>query len=166
MTPNLPPALAQLIAPIFHAEAATIYAASVEPLIASHVAQAKDEMCRVAVACFASYGLVDPPAQDAPAAPTKQHIIAAGERGDRHDQYVATFRAKYPSGERELCNMIERFPGGTKLNRPQMDAIKRHFGMGTRSLLLPPMMREIGCRDDGSGEWTTPVLRLVNTGNF
>ena len=160
MTPNLPQSLAQLIPPIFHAEAAAAYAASVEPLIASHVERAKDEMSRSIVAYVASYGLVEPPAEGAPAAPSK-HIIAAGERGHRHDQYVATFRAKFPNGERELRNMIECFPGGHKISRAQMDIIKRHFGMGTRSLLLPPMMREIGCRDDGSGEWNTPVLRIL-----
>ena len=84
MTPNLPNSLAQLIPPIFHAEAAAAYAASVEPLIASHVERAKDEMSRSIVAYVASYGLVEPPAEGAPAAPSK-HIIAAGERGGAQD---------------------------------------------------------------------------------
>ena len=171
MTTNLPASLANLIPSIWHAQVSEAYAALVEQLVASRVAQAKEDILRSIVAHVASYGLVESPpqvelAQDEPAAVSKQHIIAAGERGVYHDQYVATFRAKFPNGERELREMIECFPGGAKLNRAQMDAIKGHFGMGERSLLLSPMLRELGCRDDSRGMWTTPVLRNSPTNGF
>lgn len=173
MTPNLPLSLAKLIPTMFHVEAEaalvahveTLVASSVEKLLASHVERAKDDILRSIVAHVASYELAKAPTQEAPAAPVKQHI-AAGERGVHHQQYVATFRAKFPNGERELRDMIYRFPGGTKLSRMEMDEIKRHFGMGTRSLLLSPMLRELGCRDDLRGMWITPVLRNLRIGGF
>jgi hypothetical protein len=165
MTPNLPLSLAQLIPTMFHVEAEAALVAHVENLLASRVELAKEDLLRSIVAHVASYGLAEPPTQEAPPVPVKQHI-AAGERGVNHEQYVATFRAKFPNGERELRGMLYRFPPGTKLSRMEMDEIKRHFGMGARSLLLSPMLRDLGCRDDSRGQWITPVLRTVCTGGF
>ena len=158
MTTNLPAELSALIPTIMHAKVAAAY----EPLIASRVAQAKEDILRSIVAHVASYGLVESATQAVPPAPSN-HCIAVGERGVHHDHYVATFRAKFPNGEHELRGMIEYFPGGTELNRGQMNAMKGHFGMGERSLLLAPMLRELGCRDDSRGIWTTPVLRIESS---
>ena len=161
MPHSLPPSLAQFIAVVWQTQAAAAYAAAVELLIASHVEQEKDNMRRSVVALLD--GLGESPTQDAPLAPNKLQRIAGGKRGVYHDQYVATFRAKFPNGESDLRNICDHFPGGTKLSQVQMDIIKRHFGMGVRSLLLAPMLRELGFYDDSRGQWTTPVLRIVPT---
>jgi len=177
MTTNLPASISALIPIILHTKVAAAYAAAVEPLIASHVEQAKEDILRGAVAYFASYGLVESPApvatapvattqdaptQDAPAAVLKKHIVS-GERGVLHDQFLATFRAKFPNGERELCQMIDCYPAGAMMSREHINAIKEHFGMGERSTLLSPMLRHLGCRYDSRGMWITPVLRIESS---
>ena len=168
MTTNLPASISALIPIILHAKVAAAYAAAVEPLIASHVEQAKEDILRGMVGYVASYGLVESPApvettQDAPAPdePTalfKHRAIESGDRGFYHDKYVATFRAKFPNGERELREMIECYPPGGTVSRAHIYVIKSHFGMGERSLLLSPMLRELRCHTNMHGDWTTPVL--------
>jgi hypothetical protein len=166
MTTNLPASLAQFIPTMFHVEAKVALDAYVNQTIVSNAERTKEDILRGIVAYLASHGLEESATQAAFPASPKQHVIATGNFGVRHAQYVSTFRAKFPNGERELRDMIESFPPGTEISRTAYDAIKRHFGMGNRAVLLPPMMRELGCRDDSWATWTTPVLRIVRTGNF
>ena len=166
MTTNLPASLAQFIPTMFHVEAKAALDAYVNQTIASNLERTKEHVLRGIVAYVAGYGLEKSETQAALLEPINHHI-AGGERGIYHDKYVATFRGKFPKGEREIQNVIDSFPPGTEISREQMNELKTRFQMGVRSLLLSPMLRELGCRDDGrTGRWTTPVLRIVRTGNF
>jgi hypothetical protein len=166
MTTNLPASLAKFIPSMFHVEAKAALDAYVNQTIASNLERTKEGILRGIVAYVASHdAMCGTPEEALPSSP-KQHVITAGGFGVRHAQYVSTFRATFPSGERELRDMIDSFPPGTQISRTAYEAIKRHFGMGNRAVLLPPMMRELGCRDDSWATWTTPVLRIVRAGNF
>jgi hypothetical protein len=167
MTTNLPASISALIPVILHAKVAAAYAETVESLIASHVDQAKEDILRGIVGYVASYGLVESPApvattQDALGAVLKKHIVS-GERGVLHDQFLATFRAKFPNGEREMREMINCYPPGATMGREHINAIKLHFCMGERSTLLSPVLRHLGCRYDSRGMWITPVLRIEDS---
>lgn len=166
MITNLPPFLAQFIPTMCHVEAKVALDRYVDQTIALNVERTKEGILRGIIAYLASHDeMCVTPEESLPSSP-KQHVIMAGGFGVRHAKYVSTFRATYPSGERELRDMIDSFAPGTQISRTAYEAIKRHFGMGDRAVLLPPMMRELGCRDDSWATWTTPVLRIVHTGNF
>ena len=165
MTPNLPLSLALFIPTKDHVEAEKALVAHVEQIVSSRVEEAKDCILRGVVAYLAGYEL-QPPPDEAPTASPQRTRIEPGERGEKHAQYVATFRSLYPNGERELANMLNAYPPGTVLTPAQHFQIKNHFQMGTRSLLLAPMLRELGCRENRSGRWITPILRISTTGGF
>jgi hypothetical protein len=166
MTSNLPASLAQFIPTMFHVEAKAALDAYVNQTIASNAERTKEDILRGIVAYVAGHGLGNVETQEQPFN-SMGHSIAGGDRGVYHDRYVATFRGKFPKGEREIQNVIDSLPRGTEISREQMKDLKSLFQMGSRSLLLSPMLRELGCRDDGrTGRWTTPVLRIVRTGNF
>lgn len=177
MTTNLPHSLTLLLPTILHLKVAEAYAAAVDAAVLLHVAELKENILRDTVAYLEGYGVTKlspqaEPAQDEPqaepapnelAALSNNRNIGAGERGFYQDKYVATFRARFSNGERELRDIVQCLPNGSMINGAQMDAIKAHFGMVNRSQLLAPMLREIGCREAPRGTWTTPILRIEHT---
>jgi len=151
---------------MFHVEAKVALDAYVNQTIVSNAERTKEDILRGIVGYVASYGLGKADTE-APPSTSTNHSVAGGNRGVYHDKYVATFRGKFVKGEREIQNVIDSLPPGTEISREQMNDLKTRFRMGPRSLLLSPMLREMGCRDDGrTGRWTTPVLRIVRTAGF
>lgn len=167
MTPNLPLSLALFIPTKDHAEAEAAFVAAVDEILASRLEAIKETMLRAlvgnATAFLASFELDEAPTAQPDNAKPRTRILP-GERGENHEQYVATFRAQYPNGENELRAILDSYPPGTAMTPMQHAEIKAHFGMGTRSLLLSPMLRELGCRENRSGRWITPILRIVANG--
>jgi hypothetical protein len=166
MTPNLPLSLALFIPTKDHVEAEKALVAHVEQLVSYMVEQAEENLRRRLIreltAFLAGHDLEAAPAEDVP----ERTRIKPGEFGQNHEQYVATFRNTYLNGWHELRAMLNGYPPGTTLTPAQHQEIKDHFGMGTRSLLLAPMLRELGCRENRSGRWITPVLRNETTGGY
>lgn len=168
MTPNLPLSLALFIPTKDHAEAEAAFVTAVDEILTSRIEAVKETMLRALVnnstAFLASFELEDALAGQHEKDKPRTRILP-GERGENHDQYVATFRVQYPNGENELRAIFDNYPPATTMTPAQHAEIKAHFGMGTRSLLLSPMLRELGCRENRSGRWITPILRIVANGS-
>jgi uncharacterized protein with von Willebrand factor type A (vWA) domain len=154
---SLPAELAQFIPVKDHPQAGEALAR----FVADSVQQAEEALRRHLVALIAGDGLEEAPQQveELPRIEASNHHWA---RGCNHQQFLATFRARFPKGEEDIRAYLANWPPGTKLSAAEHNRLKAWFGMGTRSLLLAPMLRELGCTETSSGRWITPFLQIVS----
>lgn len=150
---NLPIKLAMLIPSSLHIAAEV----ALQEYVQERIAETKETIIRSAIAHLAAYEL------EAAAEVTDKepHTIANGDVGANHRQYVATFRKRVPHGEEYLVAEVAKLKPGQNVPHSLYLVWKRHLELGRRSLLLAPMLRELGLVEKKPGHWSTPVLRIV-----